>query len=169
MEGAAADNENPGDIWSVLVGDDPTSLISFGNTAEPLALEKDIGDALVNEGAEAPKPYLPPVEVRMLTSAAGGLLLAETASTLLRSIFYPQPLPWSFCEKSKKRDGNNNNNTTNRRTNFDQFAPPFYWKVFEIKLKHVCMYVCMYVCIFIKLHITAQSGPVIRVILCHSH
>ena len=31
------------------------------------------------------------------------------------------------------------------------------------------MYVCMYVCIFIKLHTTAQSGPVIRVILCHSH
>ena len=30
----------------------------------------------------------------------------------------------------------------------------------------VCMYVCMYVCIFIRLHITAQSGPVIRVILC---
>ena len=27
----------------------------------------------------------------------------------------------------------------------------------------------MYVYIFIKLHITAQSGPVIRVILCHSH
>ena len=40
---------------------------------------------------------------------------------------------------------------------------------------HVCMYVYMYactymyVCMFIKLHITAQSGPVIRVILCHSH
>ena len=31
----------------------------------------------------------------------------------------------------------------------------------------VCMYVCMYV--FIKLHITTQSGPVILVILCHSH
>ena len=29
------------------------------------------------------------------------------------------------------------------------------------------MYVCMYVCIFIKLHITAQSGLVILVILCH--
>ena len=26
---------------------------------------------------------------------------------------------------------------------------------------YVCMYVCMYVCIFMKLHITAQSGPVI--------
>ena len=31
---------------------------------------------------------------------------------------------------------------------------------------YICMYVCMYVCIFIKLHITAQSGPVIRVIVC---
>ena len=32
----------------------------------------------------------------------------------------------------------------------------------------VCdMYVCMYV--FIKLRITTQSGPVILVILCHSH
>ena len=29
------------------------------------------------------------------------------------------------------------------------------------------LYVC--VCVFIKLHITAQSGPVILVILCHSH
>ena len=37
---------------------------------------------------------------------------------------------------------------------------------------YVCMYVCiMYVCmyVFIKLHITTQSGPVILVILCHSH
>ena len=57
---------------------------------------------------------------------------------------------------------------------------------------YVCMYVCVYVCVcvlcflpihsghqvrwtyqpghvFIKLHITTQSGPVILVILCHSH
>ena len=36
---------------------------------------------------------------------------------------------------------------------------------------YVCMYICMYVCmyVFIKLHITTQSGPVILVILCHSH
>ena len=27
----------------------------------------------------------------------------------------------------------------------------------------------IHICIFIKLHITAQSGPVIRAILCHSH
>ena len=31
----------------------------------------------------------------------------------------------------------------------------------------VCACVCC-VCVFIKLHITAQSGPVILVILCHS-
>ena len=36
---------------------------------------------------------------------------------------------------------------------------------------YVCMNTCMYVCmyVFIKLHITTQSGPVILVILCHSH
>ena len=34
---------------------------------------------------------------------------------------------------------------------------------------YVCMYVSKYICIFIKLHITTQSGPVILVILCHSH
>ena len=38
-------------------------------------------------------------------------------------------------------------------------------------LASVCLFfffgVC--VCVFIKLHITTQSGPVILVILCHSH
>ena len=33
----------------------------------------------------------------------------------------------------------------------------------------VCACVCVCVCVFIKLHITTQSGPVILVILCHSH
>ena len=36
----------------------------------------------------------------------------------------------------------------------------------------VCMCVCVgvvvCVCVFIKLHIIAQSGPVILVVLCHS-
>ena len=32
-----------------------------------------------------------------------------------------------------------------------------------------CVCVCVCVCVFIKLHITAQSGPVILVILCRSH
>ena len=37
----------------------------------------------------------------------------------------------------------------------------------QILLERVCVCVC--VCVFIKLHITAQSDPVIVVILCHSH
>ena len=46
---------------------------------------------------------------------------------------------------------------------------PLLTAAVSLVISVVCMYVCMYVCIFIKLHITAQSGPVIRVILCHSH
>ena len=42
-------------------------------------------------------------------------------------------------------------------TNVPQVDPPC-----------VYVFICMCVCIFIKLHITAQSGPVILVILCHS-
>ena len=34
---------------------------------------------------------------------------------------------------------------------------------------YVCVCVCVCVCVFIKLHLTTQSGPVILVILCHSH
>ena len=34
---------------------------------------------------------------------------------------------------------------------------------------HNLLLVCVCVCVFIKLHITTQSGPVILVILCHSH
>ena len=37
----------------------------------------------------------------------------------------------------------------------------------RVKLKVERLSVC--VCVFIELHITAQSGPVIPVILCHSH
>ena len=33
----------------------------------------------------------------------------------------------------------------------------------------MCVCLCVCVCVFIKLHITAQSGLVILVILCHSH
>ena len=38
-------------------------------------------------------------------------------------------------------------------------------------LPRACVCVCVYMCvyIFIKLHITAQSGPVILAILCRSH
>ena len=38
---------------------------------------------------------------------------------------------------------------------------------FTLAKGSVCVYMC--VCVFIKLYITAQSGLVILVILCHSH
>ena len=131
-EDAEEYKEKCGDILSARVDDDPTSLISFGNIAKPLASKKYIGDALVNEGAKPPKPLLPSKEVRMLSSVAGGLLLAGTTFTRLRTIFSPPPLLWSFCEKTKKR-GNDSITTTTRHTNSDQFAPPFHRKVIEKK------------------------------------
>ena len=45
-------------------------------------------------------------------------------------------------------------------------------KVERAKRSCVCFCIlalCVCVCVFIKLHITAQSGPVILVILCHLH
>ena len=75
------------------VDDEPTSLTSFGNIAEPLAPEKGIGDALVNEDAEAPKPYLSPVKVHMLTSTSGDLQHADSACTILRTISPPHSFP----------------------------------------------------------------------------
>ena len=60
-----------------------------------------------------PTPHFPPAKVRMLSSAAGGLLLAGTASTSLRTIFHPHPLSWSLCKKTQKTS---NKSTTNGRT-----------------------------------------------------
>ena len=76
-EDSAADRVKNRDISPVKIDDGPMSLTSFGVIAEPLLMapEKCIGDALVDkEGAGAPKPHLPPVKVRMLSSAAGGFL-----------------------------------------------------------------------------------------------
>ena len=70
-----------------MVEDGPTSLTSFGMITEPPAPEQCIDDALVNNnGAEGLKPHLPLVEVCMLSSTAGGLPPAGTASTAMRAI-----------------------------------------------------------------------------------
>ena len=73
MEGIPAEDEKKGEISSTMVDDGPTSLTSFDMIAEPPAPEKCIGDTMLNNDAEAPKPCLPPMEVRLLSSAAGGL------------------------------------------------------------------------------------------------
>ena len=60
---------------------------------------------------------------------------------------------------------------------FDIFSPDYYWGMLRrsgciqifLQTLPIKFNVCVYVCVFIKLHISAQSGPVILVILCHSH
>ena len=66
-EGASAAAKN-GDSSPARVEDGPTCLTSFGMIDEPLLMapEKCIGDALVDEGAEAPKPHLSPAEVHAI-------------------------------------------------------------------------------------------------------
>ena len=68
MEDIAADRAKHRDRSSARVDDGPTCLTSFGMIAEPLlmASEKCVGDALVNIGAEAPKPHLPPMAVHAI-------------------------------------------------------------------------------------------------------
>ena len=130
------DEDKYGGILSARVKEYPTSLTSFDNITEPLAPEKGVGNALVNEGAEAPMPHLPPVKVSM-PSAACGSMLAGTASTTLRAIFHPQPLSWNLCEKAKKTG---NKSTTNRRTNSNQLAPSCRKNVIETKLRKTLVF-----------------------------
>ena len=64
------------DIPSVRV-DDPMSQTSSSDPAKLLeAPEKSIGDALVDEGAEASEPSLSLVKMRTSTPSTGGLLHA---------------------------------------------------------------------------------------------
>ena len=63
-------------------GDDS---IGFGDDSTGLpVLPCSRGDTLVDNGAAAPKSFLSPLEMRMLT-ATGGLLPASTASTATRT------------------------------------------------------------------------------------
>ena len=54
---------------------------------------------------------------------------------------------------------------------FFSFALLTVYPIFPHRVSCACVVccVCVCVCVFIKLHITTQSGPVILVILCHSH
>ena len=99
-EGAATDRAKHGDTSSTRVEDGPTSQTSFGDDIKPPDLPICRDDALVSEGAGAPKPCLSPGEVCM-SKPTGGLQLASTASTTIRVIFPPPPLYWSLGETIK--------------------------------------------------------------------
>ena len=133
MGDAAADDDKLGNTSSAWV-DNPKRLTCFGNqefAEPPVDPEKCIGGVLVDEGADAPKPYLVPVEMRMQTSVAGDLLLTGSASTTMRVIFSRRPLPWSFCEKTKRKS----NGTTTHGINFNQFVPSCRRKTIELEIR----------------------------------
>ena len=79
----------------------PIRLTSFSEDSNgPPALPCSRNDALVDEGAAAPKPCLSPVEMR--TPTAAGLLPAGTASTAMWTIISRQ-LPFWILGETKKR------------------------------------------------------------------
>ena len=92
-----------GDNSSAEVDPDPICLASSGEDyTGPPAYPCARDDALVDNGAAAPKPCLSPVEMRTLT-AAGGSLPAGKASTATITTYY-QPRLW-FCptEETKSK------------------------------------------------------------------
>ena len=108
-EDAAADQAKDGDNCPAKRGHTgPTSSTSFGMTAEPPALSRR-DDVLVNKGAEVPKSHLPPMEVRILPSAIGGLLPAGTGPTVMRTIFLRPLFSWNLSEETKKSNSRINN------------------------------------------------------------
>ena len=72
----------------------------------------------------------------MLSSTVGGLLLAGTASTTMRTIFPPPPLSWGLGKKTKKRDSS----TPTDQTNIDHRASPFHRKMTKIKLSQTLVF-----------------------------
>ena len=125
-EDASAENRvMNGDISSTRrVKDSPTTLASFGMIVEPPASKKCIKDVMANEGAEKPRLHLPPVKVRIVSAAAGGLLPADKASTAMRTTF-SRPFPsWTLGEETKKK---------NSRTNLNQLAPSCWREVSKTK------------------------------------
>ena len=95
-EDAAADRVISGDSSSAnQVNPDQMCRTSFGDDftgPPPLPCSRD--DALVDNGAAAPKPCLSPVEMRTQT-AAGIIFPAGKASTATRIIYYQPRL--RFC------------------------------------------------------------------------
>ena len=128
-EDAAADRAKHGDSSSDVVGG-PTSSTSFGKVAEPPALPICRDGALVDEGVIAPKSFLLPGKMRMLTSA-GDLLLVGTASTTLRTICPLPSLSSSICET---KETGKYSSATDCQLNFNQLAPPPWKKVIHTKL-----------------------------------
>ena len=82
------------------IDSDPKRSTSFGDDSPgPPALPCSRDDALVGNGAAAPKSCLLPLEMRSPT-AAGGLLPADKASTATRITFYQPRLRFVLNEET---------------------------------------------------------------------
>ena len=100
MEDVAADQAKHGDSCSANQADPDLTSFDDHSTGPP-ALPCTRDDALVDNGAAAPKPRLSPAEMRTQT-VAGGLPPAGTVSTAMRTIF-PRPFfSWSLREIKKR-------------------------------------------------------------------
>ena len=130
MESAASSDERFGDISLIRVNDEPMNQTSLGGVTGPSALTIFSDDTLADEGTEAPKPRLSPVEMRTSTTT-GDLQHAGSASITLGTIIPLQPLSWSFYKNTKKRG----NGTTTRRTNFNHLAPSCDRKMIKTKIR----------------------------------
>ena len=102
MEDAVAVQARYGNSCSAnQIDPDPTCLISFGDDSTgPPAFPCTRDDALIDNGATASKPCLPPVGMCTPT-AAGGLLPTGTASTAMMTIFPRQLFSWILGETKK--------------------------------------------------------------------
>ena len=101
---AAAVQAEHGDSCSAnQVNPDLMCLISFSDdSTRPPTLLCSRDDALVGNGAAAPKSYLSPLHIGT-PKAAGGLLLAIIASTATRTTFDQPPLWFCPAEKNNMR------------------------------------------------------------------
>ena len=103
---AAAEQLISGDNVSAEVDPNPICLSSFGDDSTgPSTLPCSRDDALVDNGAAAPKPCLSPVEICTRT-VAGGLLSAGTASTATRTTFHQPLLRFCLTEENNLRTSN---------------------------------------------------------------
>ena len=112
MEGAAAaERMKSGDNSSAEVDSDPICLASFGGNSTVLpALLCSRDDALVDDGAAAPKPCLSPVKMRT-QAAADSLFPTGISSTATRTTFHQSPR-W-FCPSEEIHLRTSNQYATN--------------------------------------------------------